>query len=304
MQNKIIKIIAFILAGLTLSACLGGITLPTITGTARFAATEEREVAKNEAVTERLKNLTREDLPEIPDTEMVKSQTQEDSSEIPDTGTVTNLTLADLPKIPAIASIINGSSFPQYSTDSPNGVCLENPDICLGVIPTAIDIKPLIGNNAGMATYRGTLNMSYLGTSRAITITNEAIDITVDFDSDRLLHNGLIEGNSFSINGNFDARGKITGTVSLESSQGSLIGLIGQTKMIGIFGENDRNWYGGGFTANRIGIRGNPVIDTNNNPSNQGGVGGNNEPEDNPSNQGGVGGNNEPKNNPSNQGGF
>ena len=154
-----------------------------------------------------------------------------------------NLTLGDLPPFPAYL-------FYGIDADEPEGDCVSSTKICRGIIPIVIDIKPLNNNNDSSATYNGSVSVSYFNEAGTIRDITENIAIDVDFDDNEISHSSTIDTNLFSIDGVFNSTGQITGNVTYDTVQGNLIGLIGQTDMIGIFG-GKAGGFGGGFTATR-----------------------------------------------------
>ncbi|MGU9962862.1 MAG: hypothetical protein ACNYPD_02015 [Candidatus Halichondribacter symbioticus] len=161
------------------------------------------------------------------------------------TTNIKNLTLGDLPEIPDNAFIIDG-----VDNTKPIGVCDKGTKICKGIIPIAIDIEPLNDTNDSSAIYNGSVSVSYFNEAGTIRDITENIDINVDFDDNEISHSSTIDTNLFSIDGDFNSTGQITGNVTYDTVQGNLIGLIGQTEMIGIFG-GKAGGFGGGFKATR-----------------------------------------------------
>ncbi len=147
---------------------------------------------------------------------------------------------------------------------------------CYGYIPNIINIKPLNGTNTGMATYTGTINIAHpilIGVVYEGNGSNgrstENISINVNFDDKTLSSSGgfdptldyftrsVTHSNLFTMDGSFTDRGMLTGTFNFRGKDAPLIGLIGQTDVIGVFATKERTSssrnlpFAGGFTATR-----------------------------------------------------
>ena len=197
MKNKTTKTIACLLAGLTLSACVGSVNVPS----------------------------------------NAEDETKMDEANQPSG----RLTLADFPAHP-------NNQFRQGNTLTTScGITLG----CSGVYPVDIDIVPL-SNNEGRATYTGTIRVSLKPTliTRQVNFSAEA-EFKVDFNEKNIRYAGIIGGSATSIKATFNPRGQITGSFELGDTQSDLIGLIGQTEMIGVFAGGDSTTLSGGFTALR-----------------------------------------------------
>ena len=128
---------------------------------------------------------------------------------------------------------------------------------CTLQLPNNIDIVPLNNNNKGTSIYTGTLKSSYYGDFSSPSSIVKNIDIIVNFDNNTLSYSGHFRSIPFSINGSFTDRGIITGSANLQRDYDNLnaplIGLIGQTEMIGgfLYTRAGSNKITGGFTATR-----------------------------------------------------
>ncbi len=142
---------------------------------------------------------------------------------------------------------------------TPSGTCLSptynrGNHNCISYIPGTINIKPLNDTNSGTAMYVASVKIQYISNSNPKDISSNNINITADFDNNRLSYSGNLVSSSsstfaFSIDGAFTNRGVITGTVNFNSNEGQLFGLIGQDNAIGGF--FNKISFAGGFTATR-----------------------------------------------------
>ncbi len=163
-----------------------------------------------------------------------------------------NLTLEDIPELPYDYFHTRGSGNPSGSC---GGRTFDSSYYgCTGLIIRHINIKPLNNTNRGTAIYAGHVNFAYFSNSNQNISSSQTVDITADFDNNTLSYSGNLVSSSssvfaFSMDGAFTNRGLITGTVNFDSSEGQLLGLIGQDKAIGVF--SNKVLFAGGFTTTR-----------------------------------------------------
>ncbi len=167
-------------------------------------------------------------------------------------GVTKNLSAADFPTPPS-------SNFVQDPNRSfaTSGFCDDNG--CKAYYPSELRDDLMHGplnNPTGTAHYTGTFQISTRETDRntSYSVFRFAGEdpMVVDFNNNTIRYSGQIgESRQIDIRGNFNGRGQITGTTTVEGfSQGHLIGLIGDFAMIGSF-TNDNGDFGGGFSLIR-----------------------------------------------------
>ena len=155
----------------------------------------------------------------------------------------------------------SGAYFDSTNDIAPYARCyFPNGNYRCGFYVPQVNIKPLNNTNTGTATYAGSVSVQYAtnhhGQARnahykpALT---QNIDIIVNFGDKTLSYSGNLEYNPFRINGNFTDRGILTGTVSFNTNEAPLYGLIGQDETIGVFSNVSRGVgsFAGGFIATR-----------------------------------------------------
>ncbi len=133
---------------------------------------------------------------------------------------------------------------------------------CNSGISSSIRIRP-VQDTSGVATYSGAVSARTFvrtdtryrlgfGTTSTHIYDNHSgnVNIRVDFSSKTIGASTTISGSTFSLNGRFNPNGSVSGTASIGQSSGRLIGLIGQTRLIGTFKGYDRN-FSGGFNTYR-----------------------------------------------------
>ncbi len=111
-------------------------------------------------------------------------------------------------------------------------------------------------DNEGKATYSGTINYSFYSTvGRRQTNRSAEAEFKVNFTQKTITYNGTIQngiGNpsTGSMDAKYNSTGQITGIVEIDNSAADISGVIGASKMLGYFANED-NHYAGGFTASR-----------------------------------------------------
>ncbi len=110
-------------------------------------------------------------------------------------------------------------------------------------------------DNEGKATYSGTINYSFRGRSRTTSHRSAEAEFKVNFTQKTITYNGTIPngiGNpsTGSMDAKYNSRGQITGIVRIANSESDISGVIGASKMLGYFANED-NLYAGGFRASR-----------------------------------------------------
>ncbi len=214
MINKTIKTIAYLLAGLTLSACVGSVNVPSNDSDNASRAAESGGASGA---------ITIDDLQTASNSLFNKN----------DEG--------------------NHYSFTNdLSQQSWTGLCTGT-GACKAYYPNTIDITPL-ADNTGTATYSGSIHLQF--NNLLDTTTDRVTNATfkVNFDEHEILYDGTIGDFSLQVRADFTPRGLITGTLSLDRDDSYLLGVIGQTEMVGSFVApfNFKNGsFAGGFTASR-----------------------------------------------------
>ncbi len=202
MKNKTIKAIACVIAGLTLTACVGSIDASGNTST-------NPKIEQN-----------------------------------------TEPTLHILPRVSGNKSLLGraGADYLLSCTGIRSVGCLIFYDNEEMLIP--------LTDNEGKATYSGTINYSFYSTvGRRQTNRSAEAEFKVNFTQKTITYNGTIQngiGNpsTGSMDAKYNSKGQITGIVEIDNTAADISGVIGASKMLGYFA-NDDNHYAGGFTASR-----------------------------------------------------
>ena len=208
MKKQTTKTIACVIAGLTLSACVGSVNVPS---------DESDDTSRDVESGEASGAITLNDLK--------------------DAGTLYGRRRA---------VFIYDTSQPTWT-----GLCFDT-QFCVAYYPNRIDITPL-ADNTGTATYSGSIHLQFI--NRNNTTTDRVTDATfkVNFDENKILYDGTISDFSLKVRADFTPRGLITGTLSLDRDDSSLLGVIGQNEMVGSFTTSMTSnvSFAGGFTASR-----------------------------------------------------
>ncbi len=159
------------------------------------------------------------------------------------------------------ARILSGNNYVARDGNGTYSYSCET-HICTSGISSSIRIRPLQDTN-GVATYSGSVSARTYTGRRFNPGRPEAyrytylydnhsgnVNIRVDFSSKTIGASSTISGSTFSLNGRFNTNGSVSGTASVGQKSGRLIGLIGQTRLIGSFQGYDRN-FSGGFNTYR-----------------------------------------------------
>ncbi len=111
-------------------------------------------------------------------------------------------------------------------------------------------------DNEGKATYSGTINYSFYSTvGRRQADRSAEAEFKVNFTQKTITYNGTIPngiGNpsTGSMDAKYNSKGQITGIVRIANAEADISGVIGASKMLGYFANED-NLYAGGFRASR-----------------------------------------------------
>ncbi len=146
-----------------------------------------------------------------------------------------NLTTADYPNHP-------NRYFQEGSGEVLGGQCFTQG--CFAYYPSNIDIKPL-SDTSGRATYRGTIQGAYLISSTQYDTYSQEASFQVDFGARTMRYQGVVAGSTTNVVANYNARGVMTGTYYTGDRPGRIIGLIGETELLGSFALDDGGSAGG-----------------------------------------------------------
>ncbi len=145
-----------------------------------------------------------------------------------------NLTSADYPDHP--------NTYFMQGNDL-GGDCFTNLR-CVAFYPSNIDIAPLT-DTSGRAIYSGTISGTYdIGNNRKQSYAQEA-NFQVDFGARTVRYQGIIEGGDVNVTATYNARGMMTGSYRTGNRPGRIIGLVGETELIGSFALNNGDSAGG-----------------------------------------------------------
>ena len=211
MKNKTTKTIACLLAGLTLSAC-GTLAVKDPTNSQE-------------------------------DDNSQQTSTRQGTTNKPD----------------VTARILSGNNYVGSAGNGTYSYSCEG-RICTSGISSSIRIRP-VQDTSGVATYSGSVSArTYTGrrfnpgrpeTYRYTYFYDNHsgnVNIRVDFSSNTIGASSTISGSTFNLSGRFSPSGSVSGTASVGQETGRLIGIIGQTRLIGAFSGADIS---GGFNTYR-----------------------------------------------------
>ncbi len=115
---------------------------------------------------------------------------------------------------------------------------------CIAFYPSNINIAPLT-DTSGRAIYRGTISGAYnTGFTPKNTYAQEA-SFQVDFGARTVRYQGVITGISTNVSATYNARGVMTGSYTAGDRPGRIIGLIGETELLGSFALDNGDSAGG-----------------------------------------------------------
>ena len=115
---------------------------------------------------------------------------------------------------------------------------------CIAFYPSNINIAPLTDTN-GRAVYRGTISGAYFVNSTQYDTYSQQASFHVNFGARTVSYQGVIAGSDVDVTATYNARGIMTGSYRTGSRPGRIIGLVGETELIGSFALNNGDSAGG-----------------------------------------------------------
>ena len=146
-----------------------------------------------------------------------------------------NLTTADYPNHP-------NRYFQEGTGEVLGGQCFTQG--CFAYYPSNIDIAPLT-DTSGRATYSGTIQGAYLISNTQYDTYAQEASFQVDFGARTVRYQGVITGISTNVSATYNSRGVMTGSYRVGSRPGRIIGLVGETELLGSFALDNGDSAGG-----------------------------------------------------------